>query len=99
METYATALLYAIPFFILLLVFEIAYGYFVKNQKHRFMDSISSISSGLTIISKDSLGIGLVLISYRYLLERLALVEIHGTWAIWLCAFIAIDFAGIGTID
>lgn len=94
METYATALLYAIPFFILLLVFEIAYGYFVKNQKHRFMDSISSISSGLTNIIKDSLGIGLVIVSYPYLLEHLALVEIHSTRAIWLCAFIAIDFAG-----
>lgn len=58
------------------------------------MNSISSISSGLTNISKDFLGIGLVLVSYPYLLEHLALAEIHSTWAIWLCAFIAIDFAG-----
>ncbi len=94
METYATALLYAIPFFMLLLIFEIAYGYFVKNQKHTFMDSVSSISSGLTNIIKDSLGIGIVLITYPYLLEHFGLFEIKTTWAVWLIAFIAIDFAG-----
>ena len=94
METYATALLYAIPFFMLLLIFEIVYGHFVKNQKHTFMDSISSISSGLTNIIKDSLGIGIVLITYPYLLEQVGLFEIKTTWVVWLIAFIAIDFAG-----
>lgn len=94
METYAKALLYAIPFFVLLLVLEIAYGYFIKNQKHRVMDSVSSISSGLTNILKDSLGIGLIIVTYPYLLEHLALIEIHATWVVWLIAFIVIDFAG-----
>lgn len=94
METYAQALLYAIPFFMLLLIFEITYGYLVKNQKHKLMDSVSSISSGLTNIIKDSLGIGLVLVSYPYLLEHLALLQIQTTWVIWLLAFVAIDFAG-----
>jgi hypothetical protein len=83
METYATALLYAIPFFMLLLIFEIVYGHFVKNQKHTFMDSISSISSGLTNIIKDSLGIGIVLITYPYLLEQVGLFEIETTWVVW----------------
>jgi sterol desaturase/sphingolipid hydroxylase (fatty acid hydroxylase superfamily) len=94
METYAKALLYAIPFFMLLLIFEITYGYIVKNQKHKLMDSVSSISSGLTNIIKDSLGIGLVLVSYPYLLEHLALLQIQTSWIIWLLAFLAIDFAG-----
>ncbi|MFT6994115.1 MAG: alkylglycerol monooxygenase [Maribacter sp.] len=94
METYAKALLYAIPFFMLLLIFEITYGYIVKNQKHKLMDSVSSISSGLTNIIKDSLGIGLVLVSYPFLLEHLALFELRNTWVIWLIAFIALDFAG-----
>lgn len=94
METYAKALLYAIPFFILLLVLEIVYGYFVKNQKHKVMDSVSSISSGLTNILKDSLGIGLIIVTYPYLLEHLALMEIQATWAVWLIAFVVIDFAG-----
>ncbi len=94
METYAKALLYAIPFFILLLAIEIVYGYFVKNQKYKVMDTVSSISSGLTNILKDSLGLGLILVTYPYLVDNLALFEIKATWLVWLVAFIAIDFAG-----
>lgn len=94
METYAKALLYAIPFFMLLLIFEITYGYIIKNQKHKLMDTVSSISSGLTNIIKDSLGIGLVLVSYPFLLKHMALFELQNTWIIWLIAFVAIDFAG-----
>ncbi len=94
METYAKALLYAIPFFTLLLLVEITYGYFIKDQKHKVMDSVSSISSGLTNIVKDSLGLGVVLVSYPYLVEVLAVTQIEATWLVWLVAFIVIDFAG-----
>lgn len=94
METYAKALLYAIPFFILLLAVEMLYGHFVKDQKYRVMDTVSSISSGFTNILKDSLGLGLVLVTYPYLLEHLALMEIQATWLVWVVAFLAIDFAG-----
>jgi len=94
METYAKALLYAIPFFILLLVLELLYGYFAKNQKYKVMDTVSSISSGFTNIIKDSLGLGIILVTYPYLVEHLALTEIKATWLVWLAAFIAIDFAG-----
>lgn len=94
MEAYAKALLYAIPFFMLLLAIEILYGYFRKNQKYKVMDTVSSISSGFTNVLKDSLGLGIVLISYPFLLDHLALLEIKATWLVWLAAFIAIDFAG-----
>jgi len=94
METYAKALLYAIPFFMLLLSVEILYGYFIKNQKYKVMDTVSSISSGFTNILKDSLGLGIILVTYPFLVNKLALFEIEATWMIWLVAFIAIDFAG-----
>ena len=94
METYAKVLLYAIPFFMLLLGIEILYGYFVKNQKYKVMDTVSSISSGFTNILKDSLGLGVILVSYPFLVENLALTEIKATWLVWFVAFIAIDFAG-----
>lgn len=94
METYATALLYAIPFFILLLGIEILYGHVVKDQKHSVLDTVSSISSGLTNIIKDSLGIVLVLVSYPFLLKLLAITHIEVTWVTWVVGFIAIDFAG-----
>jgi sterol desaturase/sphingolipid hydroxylase (fatty acid hydroxylase superfamily) len=94
MESYATALLYAIPFFIFLLGIEILYGYFVKNQKYKVLDTVSSISSGLTNILKDTLGLGIIIVSYPYLLENLALTEIKASWLVWVSAFIVIDFAG-----
>lgn len=94
MEAYAQALLYAIPFFVILLMVEILYGYFVKKQKHKVMDTVSSLSSGLTNIVKDSLGLGVILVSYPYLLEHFAIVEIEATWLVWFIAFIAMDFAG-----
>ncbi len=94
MEAYATALLYAIPFFIILLLIEIFYGYFVKNQQHRLMDTVSSISSGMTNIVKDSLGLGVIIVSYPFLLENLAMTEIESNWLVWLLAFLVLDFAG-----
>lgn len=94
MESYAAALLYAIPFFTVLLGIEILYGYFVKDQKHKVMDTVSSLSSGFTNIVKDTLGLGLILVSYPFLLEHLAFTEIKATWLVWLVAFIVMDFAG-----
>lgn len=94
MEAYATALLYAIPFFIILMLMEIGYGHYVKQQRYKVMDTVSSISSGLTNILKDSLGLGVILVSYPFLVDRLAMVQIEATWLVWLVAFLAIDFAG-----
>ncbi len=94
METYAKALLYAIPFFVGLVLIEILYGYFVKNQMHNVMDTVSSLSSGLTNVVKDSLGLGIVIVTYPFLLKYLALIEIEATWLVWLLGFVALDFAG-----
>ena len=92
METYANALLYAIPFFIGLVLFEVIYGNMVKKQKHRPMDTISSLSSGLTNIIKDSLGLVLIIVSYPFLLEHLAIYTIEASWLVYAVAFIVLDF-------
>ncbi|AWX45407.1 Alkylglycerol monooxygenase [Flagellimonas maritima] len=94
METYAQALLYATPFFTGLVLFEVLYGHFVKKQMHNVMDTVSSLSSGLTNVVKDSLGIGLIIVTYPFLLEHLALTEIKATWLVWIIAFLVLDFAG-----
>ena len=93
MEAYAKALLYAIPFFIVLVLIEILYGHLLKQQTHRTMDTISSLSSGLTSIIKDSLGLVFVLVSYPFFLEHLALFTIETSWLTYVIAFVAIDFA------
>lgn len=93
MESYAKALFFAIPFFIGFVLLEIGYSYFIKRVVYPTMDTVSSISSGLTHIIKESLGLIVIIISYPYLLENLSLFEIQSGWQIYLVAFIAIDFA------
>lgn len=94
METYATALLYAIPLFVVLLLIEFGYGALVKKQTYTVMDTVSSISSGLVNVIKDSLGLVVILVSYPFLLDYLAIFQLQNTWLLWLVAFVAIDFAG-----
>ena len=53
MEAYANALLFAVPIFMLLVLVEIFYGHLKGKQTYTFMDTISSLSSGLTNIIKD----------------------------------------------
>ncbi|TNE47460.1 MAG: fatty acid hydroxylase family protein [Deltaproteobacteria bacterium] len=93
MEAYATALLYAIPGFTVLMAIEFSYGALTGKQTFRMMDSISSISSGLTNIIKDSLGLLVILISYPFLLKYLAVYKLPTTWYVFLIAFVAKDFA------
>lgn len=94
METYARALLYAIPFFMVLMLVEMGYGAIVKNQKYKLMDTLSSLSSGLTNILKDVLGLGIVLFTYPFFLKYLAITTIDASWLLWFFGFIALDFAG-----
>lgn len=94
MQTYANALLVAIPLFSLLVVFESLYGAHKGRQTLNNMDTISSLSSGVTNVIKDSLGLVIVIVSYPFLLQNLALIEIEATWLLYVLGFIAIDFAG-----
>ncbi|MFY0651472.1 MAG: sterol desaturase family protein [Cyclobacteriaceae bacterium] len=94
MEAYANALLIAIPGFLVLVIIEFLYGYFVKKQPIRSFDTISSLSSGLTNSLKDVLGLTVVVIGYSWLVEHLQIVQIEDTVLVYVLSFIAIDFAG-----
>ena len=93
MDVYAAVLLWAIPGFFVLILVEIFYGHFIKNQTYTFMDTLASLSSGMTNIIKDALGLALILISYPFVLKNLALIEFESTNALYIIAFICIDFA------
>ena len=69
METYANALLYGHTLFCWAGTFRNNLWSIVKDQKHNVMDTVSSLSSGLTNIIKDSLGLAVVLVSYPFLLD------------------------------
>lgn len=94
MEAYANVLLYAIPFFLILVLIETVYGWIIGNQTLKSLDTISSLSSGATNTLKNIMGLTVIIYSYSWLEGHIALVQIEATWLVYVLAFIAIDFAG-----
>lgn len=97
METYGRILLIAMPAFLLLVLFEKWWGWRKGFDTVRNMDMVSSLSSGITNVTKDVLGLSLVIISYPWLLRHLALFHVPAGWITYLVAFLALDFAGYWT--
>ena len=97
MEVYANVLLWVVPMFIILIVIEIIYGHIKKKQTHTFMDTLSSLSSGMTNILKDILGLVVVIISYPYLLSKLSVYNLENNVLVYIVAFICLDFSGYWT--
>ena len=94
MEQYGKILLIAMPVFLLLVLFEKWYGWRKGNDTVRNMDMISSLSSGVTNVTKDVLGLYLVILSYPFILHHLALTHVTNSVLIYVIAFFALDFAG-----
>lgn len=94
METYGKILLIAMPVFLLLVLLEKCYGWYTKKDPFRNMDTISSLSSGVTNVTKDVLGLSIGIISYQWMVTHLAIFTIKETWLTYVVAFIAIDFSG-----
>ncbi len=94
MEQYAKILMIASPIFFLFVIAEKLYGVMIKKDEFRAMDMISSLSSGFTNALKDVLGIGISLISYKWLVGHMAIIHIPFTWVNVLIGFIALDFSG-----
>ncbi len=97
MELYAQSLMYAVPFFFTLILIEFIAGLTMGKKTIRSMDTISSLSSGITNTLKDVLGLTVVIFSYGFLVEHLAVFEIETTWVLFVLAFILKDFAGYWT--
>jgi alkylglycerol monooxygenase len=94
MELYAKALSFAIPFFLVLILIEEWVARKRGIQINRGMDTISSLSSGMTNTLKNLMGLSVVIVSYGWMVDRIALFEIKSELWIFVAAFIGIDFAG-----
>jgi alkylglycerol monooxygenase len=94
MEQYGKILLFAMPAFFVLVLFEKWYGWRKGQDTVRTMDMISSLSSGITNVTKDILGISVAIISYEWMLKHLAITSVQHTWLTYVIAFIVLDFAG-----
>lgn len=94
METYGKILVIAMPVFLLLILFEKWYGWRKGKDTVRYMDMVSSLTSGVTNVTKDVLGLAFALISYGWLVQHIAITQVNATWLTYLIAFIALDLAG-----
>ncbi|MBA4302147.1 MAG: sterol desaturase [Cyclobacterium sp.] len=97
MEAYGQILLIAMPAFFVLVLFEKFYGIWKGNDTVPLNDMISSLSSGMTNVTKDVLGLSLIVISYEWMVNQFELVQFEATWVTYVIAFIALDFAGYWT--
>ena len=57
------------------------------------MDTLSSLSSGITNLLKDLLGIGVIIISYPFIKKSISIVELNESILLYCIAFICLDFA------
>ena len=94
MEQYGKILLIAMPAFLLLVLLEKWYGWRKGNDTVKNMDMISSLSSGVTNVTKDVLGLSVAIVSYDWLVNHLAITHIKLSWLTYVVAFIVLDFAG-----
>jgi len=94
MEAYGKILLIAMPAFLFLVLFEKWWGWYKGKDTVRNMDMVSSLSSGITNVTKDVLGLTITILGYGWLVNHIALYHIKSTWLTYLIAFIVLDFAG-----
>jgi len=94
MELYGKILLIAMPIFLALVLFEKWYGWSRGKDTLRSMDMLSSLSSGITNVVKDVLGLSITILSYSWMFNHWAVFHLESTVLVYVIAFIVLDFQG-----
>ena len=94
MDYYFKTLLVAIPIFIILIIIEQIVAKIKGVQINRAPDVIASQSSGISNVVFDSVKFGITIISYSWLVDNIAIININLNWISFIIAFFIIDFAG-----
>lgn len=82
------------PIFLVLVLLEKWYGWRKGFDTVRNMDMVSSLSSGITNVTKDVLGLTLTILAYDWFVKKVAITHIKADWLTYVVAFIVLDFAG-----
>jgi sterol desaturase/sphingolipid hydroxylase (fatty acid hydroxylase superfamily) len=93
MEKYGKILLIIIPIFLVFIVLEKLYGRYIKGEKMNLLDTASSLTSSITMVTKNVLGLSFTILSYQWSEDRVALTHIESTWATYIFAFVVLDFS------
>jgi sterol desaturase/sphingolipid hydroxylase (fatty acid hydroxylase superfamily) len=92
METFSGALKFVLPMFIFLMLIELIVAKFKNKEVIKSMDAVSSLSSGITNVLKQILGLTIYIFTYDFLLKHFALFKIESTALQYIIGFICIDF-------
>lgn len=94
MEQYGKILVFVMPIFLILILLEKAYGYYKGEDTAPNMDSVASVSSGMVNSVKDVLGLSITLISYDWIVSKIAIFNLEASVKAYIIGFIVIDFYG-----
>jgi alkylglycerol monooxygenase len=93
MEKYGKILLIAMPIFFFLILLEKWYGWYIKKDKINTLDTVSSLTSGISMVTKNVLGLSFTILSYEWIVGKVAITHISTTWLTYVLAFVSLDFA------
>ncbi|WP_269684772.1 sterol desaturase family protein [Flavobacterium lacustre] len=94
MEQYGKILVFVMPIFLILILLEKAYGHYKGEDTAPNMDSVASVSSGMVNSVKDVLGLSITLISYDWIVSKIAIYNLEASVTAYIIGFIVIDFYG-----
>ena len=94
MTFYIQSLFIVIPVFFILIIVEWVASKKIGIEINKPADVISSLSSGMSNITKDSLKLSVVLISYSWLVENITVYKLEPLWLAVGLAFFVQDFTG-----
>ncbi len=92
METFASALKFVLPLFIILMLIELIVAKIKKKDVIKSMDAVSSLSSGLTNTLFKILGLTVYIVSYDHLLKHIVLFPIQSKAIQYIIGFLVLDF-------
>ncbi|MDB6143422.1 MAG: hypothetical protein JWP80_2466 [Pseudomonas sp.] len=85
-------ILYAVPFFFVLIAVELLADRWRKVNSYRLSDAINSISTGVLSTTTGLLTKGVGLVTYAFALEHLALFQLSAdSFWVWVFAFVLYD--------
>jgi alkylglycerol monooxygenase len=94
MEEYGKILIIVTPIFLTLILIEKVYGVYKKKDTAPLLDSVASVSSGITNTVKDVLGLSLTFISYEWMVSKIAIYHLEANLLAYCIGFFVIDFYG-----
>jgi len=85
------------PVFLALIAIEKWYGWYKGQDTVPVVDAVSSLSSGITNVVKDVLGLSISILSYEWMVQKTAILSLQNSWITYVIAFVVIDFYGYWT--